>query len=181
MLALILIVVAGVVLILLSKPPVVQETFTTKALDQARKDLVGRKVAVVKTMPASADPSTVYIQVDARNMLVRNPVIPYEGLPANRVVSVFQKKFGLSWVTTDTQDRASSDKVVVVHNPRTQLTTKVHVPSRWSIAPRQLALMDGKTRPFVAVNPSTGFRAQGKTVVLKTNAQGVATVVELRG
>lgn len=170
-----------VVALILEKPAPTKEMLTVMSrINEEANKLVGRKVVLVEAMPRKADrnPSTVYL-VHAKNVLQANPILPWEGLPVQQVVKEFQRKFGAKNVVTDTQIRKRSDKVTVVHDPRTMVTKRVVVPRRWSMPAPRARVMSSKRRVGVAINPTTNVFLKS-TLVLVTDKNGIVTSASIK-
>jgi hypothetical protein len=158
--------------LLMKRPRCTEEQFT--GYRTTYPELVGRRVAVVRKLPAlrDRDPATVYFVTDQQGLLLADPKLPYEGQPAREVVGIFQEKFGAASVVSSAINRKRKDKVVVVHDPRSQIVTRVHIPRRWSMPPPLLRL---RPRPVVVVNPSSSRMYPGRTLVLTAAKTGVVT------
>jgi hypothetical protein len=136
-------------------------------------ELVGHKVVVVvagRSSPRPA-PGTVVLDVDRAGVLVRDPRLPWVGMPATSVASEFRRKFGARYVSTSTRDARAKNSVTVVFDASTGRVTKVNVPRQWAMAPKPV----GAAGLAVAINPPVNTRLTRPTLVLRTTRAGTVT------
>lgn len=174
-----------VILLALFLPrPSCREAFQGRqAYQPSYPEFVGRKVAVVRAPPAPKDPETVYFVVAADGTLLRDPVLPWVGLPSGRVIQEFQRRFGARSVVSDTANKKRKDRVTVVVHAGSGKVKRVHIPRRWAMAPNVVDLVSKKYsgRLGVSLNPAAGTRFSRKTLVLQTGGDGRVTSATVKG
>lgn len=169
--------------LLLWKPrrPAATESF--KTFKSTYPELIGRKVAVVRSIPPKSrrDPATVYVKVDANNVVIEDPKLPWIKQPAPQVVAAFSEKFGAKNVRASTRNKRRKNKVTVVHDGSTNEVIKVYVPRQWAMPPPFLDLVGDTfaSKIAVAVNPTS--RVTRKTLVLATAGDGRVTSATVQG
>lgn len=144
-------------------------------------ELLRRKVAVVRALPPRPDPATVYFVVDSQQRLVKNPKLPYEGMPLKAVMQEFQERFGARAVEATTVRKRATNKVQIVYDAQTQRVTRLLVPRQWSMPPRRLRVRSGRSPVRVLLNPRSGTSITSKTLVLVTGSDGRVTSATMRG